>query len=327
MRRLLNARNPAWWLATIWLAALVVIALLAPLLPLSYPPDTTDLAAIAEPPLTGAHWLGTDPLGRDLLAGLLFGARTALFISIPATALATLLGAMVGSAAGFWSNGGLRLPLSYSGAALGTLAFVIGFQAPAGTMLLAAAAVALSLTAAAALLGRFGFARTIGVPVDRILLGLIALLASVPLLILALTLAALYPPSLPGLLVVLILTYWPGPARLVRAEVLRIRALPYAEAAQGLGVPTARLLWRHILPNCWPTISATFPLSVAALIGLETTLSFLGIGLPPETASWGRLLASARLAPTAWWLILGPMLAIVLTTLALRQLSTRREAR
>ncbi|SHI65419.1 peptide/nickel transport system permease protein [Hymenobacter daecheongensis DSM 21074] len=326
MSRPFRSRPRRWWLALGWLLALLFAALLAPVLPLPYAPDTTDLTAIAEAPLTGSHWLGTDPLGRDLLAGLLFGARTALLVSLPAAALATLLGGLIGGIAGFWGNTGLRLPLSYAAAAAGTGLFLLGFHGSPTIVWAGASAVAAGLAGGVALLGRRGYRRTVAVPFDALALALMALLASIPLLVLVLALAALYPPSWPGLLAVLVLTYWPGPARLVRAEILRIRALPYIESGWALGLPAVRILWRHALPNCWHTLSATFPLSVATLIGLETTLSFLGVGLPPETASWGRLLAAARLAPTAWWLVLGPAAAIIGTTVALRQLAVREPA-
>jgi peptide/nickel transport system permease protein len=311
-------------LAASWLVGLALVSLSAAVMPLPYSPDTVDLAAIAVAPLTGRHWLGTDPLGRDVLAGLLFGARTALAVSLPAAALATLLGTLVGSIAGFWGNAELRLPLVYLLATLGTSAFLLLFAGEPTVFVPVGTLVAAALYALAATLTRVGYRRTVALPIDRLVLGLIALLVSIPLLVLVLTLAALTPPSLPGLLAVLVLTYWPGPARLVRAEMLRIRALPYIEAGRALGLPAPRLLWRHALPNCWHTVRTTFPISVATLIGLETTLSFLGVGLPPETASWGRLLASARLAPTAWWLILLPATAIFLTTLSLGKIFRSR---
>ncbi|GAA3921768.1 ABC transporter permease [Hymenobacter algoricola] len=311
-----------WRLAQCWVALMLTVALLAPLLPLPYPPDAPDLFATTTAPFVGSHYLGTDLQGRDLLANLIFGARTALLVSLPAAALATLLGSMLGSVAGLWGNDSLRAPMPAVVAGIGMAVFALLFRATTtSTTLLAAAVAAVGLWGGTAALQRLGYRRSVTIPIDSMVLGSIALLASIPILILAIALAALYPPSLPSLLVVLVLTYWPGPARLIRAEILRIRALPYVEAGRALGLPAARLLWRHALPNCWHTIRASFPISVATLIGLETTLSFLGVGLPPETASWGRILASARLAPTAWWLILGPAVAIALTTLSLRQLT------
>jgi peptide/nickel transport system permease protein len=142
-------------------------------------------------------------------------------------------------------------------------------------------------------------------------------------LVLVLALAAVQDASLLGLFVLLTLTYWPESAQLIRAELLRVRALPYIEAAKALGLSGGQILWRHALPNAWRTVRTAFPLSLSALIALETTLSFIGVGLPAEMPSWGRTLAAARLDPTAWWLIVFPAVALASTTLALRQLAKR----
>ena len=113
----------------------------------------------------------------------------------------------------------------------------------------------------------------------------------------------------------------------MRAETRRVLQLPYLEAARALGLPASQLLLRHILPTGWPVVRTSLPMSVAVLISLETTLSFLGIGLPPEVPGWGRLLAASRLAPSSWWLILFPALALLCTALALRQLLPTTGAR
>jgi peptide/nickel transport system permease protein len=105
-----------YWLAAGWLSLIITVGLLAPLLPLSFAPATPDLLHIAAPPEwvgTGPqHWLGTDPQGRDVLAGLVYGARQVVLLSLPATLLATALGALTGSAAGYWGNRDLRFPLA-----------------------------------------------------------------------------------------------------------------------------------------------------------------------------------------------------------------------
>ncbi|UOQ72335.1 ABC transporter permease [Hymenobacter cellulosilyticus] len=155
---------------------------------------------------------------------------------------------------------------------------------------------------------------------DAGVLLLIALLTSVPRLVLVLAIAAVQSSSVFSLLAILSLTYWTVSAQLVRAEMLRIRQLPFVEAAQALGIPHWQIIIRHTWPVLCKTIAAYLPLSVATLIGFETTLSFLGVGLPPEVASWGRLLATARQDPTAWWLIAFPATTILLTILALRRL-------
>jgi peptide/nickel transport system permease protein len=100
------------WLGAGWLLLVLSGGLLAPWLPLPFLPAVPDLAHMAESPTwlaSPAHWLGTDPLGRDVLTELLYGARQVVSTSLPAAALATLVGALAGGAAGFWGNSGLRL--------------------------------------------------------------------------------------------------------------------------------------------------------------------------------------------------------------------------
>lgn len=114
-------------------------------------------------------------------------------------------------------------------------------------------------------------------------------------------------------------TGWPGVARLVRGEILRIRALDYVAASQALGASDARVILRHVLPN------AIGPVLVAAAFGnggailTESALSFLGFGTPPPAASWGELLTQAyeyAISPGAWWLTVFPGLAIFVTVTA-----------
>ena len=100
----------------------------------------------------------------------------------------------------------------------------------------------------------------------------------------------------------------------------RVRRLPYMEAAYAAGLPPWRIIRHHLLPNTWRPVITTIPLSIAILIALETTLSFLGVGLPPEVSSWGRLLALSRIAPSSWWLLLFPAFCLLTTTLSLRQI-------
>ena len=301
------------YLAGAWLVLLVLVAALVTWLPLPYSAAAVDLYAVDQPPLTGQHWLGTDTYGRDVLAMLLYGTRTVLLISFPVALAGTVLGVLLGSLAGFWGNYRCRLStLAYSMASL-LLSFLLGyfFHWLAG-------AASLVLLGGWWLLRR---GRPWALPLDSLVLGLVALVTSIPRLILVLTLAAVQPPSVGGLCLILLLTSWVTPAQLVRAELLRIRELPYVEAAQAAGLPALRVLARHALPNAWQSVIVVFPLSVASLIGLETTLSFLGVGLPPSVASWGRILAAAQLSPADWWLIVVPGSVLVLTTLSLRQLS------
>lgn len=319
-------------IALSWLGLVASAAMLAPWLPLPFPPDAVDLTAIAQPPFlppsspnASPHWLGTDGFGRDVLTALVYGARTALFVSLPAALFATILGTFLGSAAGFWGNSGLRVPIAYwllAGLLLLGAVEILAANTLVWWHLLLSLAVIIGL--GKLLTGVPMLRRSWPLPTDRLVLGAGSLLAAVPRLVLILALAAVQDASLPGLLLLLTLTYWPESAQLVRAELLRVKVLPFIEAARALGLSGGQILWRHALPNAWRTVRTAFPLSLSALISLETTLSFLGVGLPSEMPSWGRTLAAARLDPTAWWLIVFPALALAGTTLALRQLTANK---
>lgn len=126
----------------------------------------------------------------------------------------------------------------------------------------------------------------------------------------------------PGIsLVVLIITLftWPYIARIVRGQVISIREREYIEAARSLGAGTRRILFREILPNLAAPIIVYGTLTVPSNILFEASLSFLGVGIPPETPSWGRMIAEAsrgQLFTVAWWMLFFPGMALVLTTLA-----------
>ena len=156
-----------------------------------------------------------------------------------------------------------------------------------------------------------------GGTVDRLLMALADLLLALPRLVLLLVGVALWSPGLRTVLVVLIVTGWMGVARLIRTEVISVRARPFVPAAHALGAPPARVLLRHVLPNALgPAIVAT-TLGVGNAILLESGLSFLGLGIQPPAPSWGNMIAGGRdLLVIAPWVALVPGLALVLTVLA-----------
>lgn len=304
-------------LALAWLVGLLLLAALAPWLPLPYPPGTPDLAHVAESP-SGAtrHWLGTDPQGRDVLSGLVFGARTALVLTLPAALLAALLGGLAGGAAGFWGN---RLRCSCVGGLLAASALAGALGAP-GAVVATGVGLAGALWAGARAL-RWPVA--LAVPLDSLVLAAATGLDTVPRLILVLALVARGDTSAVGLGLVLGLTSWAGPARLVRARMLAVRTLPFVEAARASGLSPGRIWWHHALPHALRPLQAALPLSIAGLLALESTLSFLGVGLPPEVASWGQQLATGRQAPQAWWAVAFPALMLTATILSLHFLAAR----
>ncbi|HEX6059427.1 MAG TPA: ABC transporter permease [Gemmatimonadaceae bacterium] len=156
-----------------------------------------------------------------------------------------------------------------------------------------------------------------GGALDRAAMAVADALLAIPRLVLLLVVAALWSPGTTTVVTVLVLTGWMGVARMVRGEVLGVRALPYVDAARALGVARARVLWRHVLPNALgPAIVAT-TLGVGNAILLESGLSFLGMGIQPPSPSWGNMIAGGReVIVTAPWVAIAPGLALVVTVLA-----------
>ena len=305
-------------LALAWLAGIVLLALLAPALPLPYLAGVPDLAHVAEAPSSASHhWLGTDPQGCDVLSGLLFGARTALLLTLPAALLAALMGGLAGGAAGFWGNQ-FRVSVLCIGLAIAALAWSLGAPPPA-------------VAIGAGILGALWVGRrirqlstTIPVPLDSLVLAAISGLDTVPRLVLVLALVSRGGLSVAGLGLVLGLTSWAGPARLVRARMLSVNTLPFVEAARASGLSPVRVWWHHALPHALRPLQTALPLSLTALLALESTLSFLGVGLSPDVPSWGQQLAAARQQPQAWWAIVFPALALSVIILTINALIIKK---
>jgi len=309
-------------LATGWLVTVGVAGLLAPWLPLPFPAGVPDLLHVAEPPSWATaprHWLGTDLFGRDVLTELLFGARQVLLLSLPATGLAALVGALAGGGVGFWGNRGCRLPLAAWLVLLAAVWWLLALPGggQAASLLLGAAALAWWAAPRWPWVSRAAWL----LPLDSLFQAAVTLLGAVPRLVLVLALAAGPPLSTGKLLLLLVAVAWPEPARQVRAQMLRVRTLPFVEATRAAGLTTSRIWLRHALPHACRPLRATVPLSLASLIGLETTLAFLGVGRPPDVSSWGQLLSMLRQEPSAWWLLASAGGALLLTLLALQQLA------
>lgn len=138
-----------------------------------------------------------------------------------------------------------------------------------------------------------------------------------PSLILVIAVVALLPPSIYTVMIAIGLTGWTGVARLVRGEFLKLRGLEYVTAAEALGLPTKRVIFRHVLPNALAPVFVTATFGIAGAILVESSLSFLGFGVPPPTPSWGEILSQSRdYIHFAWWLTLFPGLAIFVSITA-----------
>jgi peptide/nickel transport system permease protein len=137
-----------------------------------------------------------------------------------------------------------------------------------------------------------------------------------PFTLLVIALVAVIGPSLKTTVAVLGVTGWVIFSRLVRGEVLGLREKEFVEAARAVGARDLTILWRHILPNVATPILVAATLQIPHLMIAEATLSFLGLGVPPSTPSWGTLLAQGKeFVWTAWWLGLFPGMALTLTAL------------
>ena len=139
---------------------------------------------------------------------------------------------------------------------------------------------------------------------------------SLPFIYILILLGSIYGQSFLLLLGVYAVFNWIGISYYMRAEFLRLRKLPFVEAARVVGLPTRHILFRHMLPNALVPLVTFFPFSLVGAIGVMAALDYLGFGLPPPTPSWGELLAQAQEFPQAWWLVLYPALALFVTMLA-----------
>jgi peptide/nickel transport system permease protein len=206
--------------------------------------------------------LGTDPLGRDVLSRLLWGARTTLTIGGVAMAMTAVVGVAAGCLAGYFRGW-----------------------------------------------------------VDIALMRLTDILLAFPPVLLAMALAASLGNGFESVVIVVAAVAWPPLARTVYAQVLTIRERDFVEAARALGAGNARILRYHILPQVLPIVLVYTTLGVATAVSLESTLSFLGLGIPSTEYSWGVMINVAfdnyQNDPP---LLLYPALAIVLTVLAFTML-------
>jgi ABC-type dipeptide/oligopeptide/nickel transport system permease subunit len=239
----------------------LVVAILAPALaPDSY--DNQDIMGRLKPPLSrGADGrvflLGSDPLGRDMLSRIIYGARASVSVALAGLVIGGGLGSLLGLLAGFGGRG-----------------------------------------------------------VDALVMRLVDAQLAFPSLLLAIAVIAALGTNLWTLLAVLALRSWAVHARTLRAAVLVIREQESVTAARALGAGPMRVAFKEVLPNAVAPLIVVATAQLGALILLESTLSFLGIGLQPPAPSWGSMLSSGRPYMTvAWWVAAVPGVAILIAVL------------
>jgi ABC-type dipeptide/oligopeptide/nickel transport system permease subunit len=258
LRRLAGDR-----LALIGLLVLIPVVLLVLVGPAldRYGPDAIDDMAMLQAP-TGAHWLGTDDLGRDMLSRLMVGGRLSLSVGLGSVLLALVSGVPLGLLSGYL--GGL---------------------------------------------------------VDEILMRLIDSLMALPALVLALTITAVLGPGLLNAMLAIAVVAMPTFTRLVRGQVMAIKHREYVDAAVAVGVRPLRVVLRHILPNVASPVIVQASLGVGFAIITESSVSFIGLGAQPPTATWGSMVqVGFQYLETAPWFALAPACMIFLVVLAFTML-------
>ena len=154
--------------------------------------------------------------------------------------------------------------------------------------------------------------------VDTLLMRLVDISLSLPGILIAVLLSVAFKPSFTNVIIVVVFLLWPSYARLVRGETLGLKQQEFVALARIAGCSNMTIMFRHIVPNLLPSILVLATLHVGYVIVLEAALSFLGVGIPPPTPSWGVMVADGRgLIEQAWWVSILPGVAIVVTVLSL----------
>ena len=229
------------------LGLIIAAAILAPYLHLGSPTATSLRDKLIPPSWvaggSSSHPLGTDHLGRDVLARVVYGARASLAVAGAVVAISSVVGTAIGMIAGF----------------------------------------------------RGGF-------VEGLFMRICDVILSLPLILLAIVFSVVFGPSAIGLVIILSSTLWAQYARIARGEALTLRNREFITAAITLGYRDRRIITRHVLPNLVHTIVVVATLQVGTVILMEASLSFLGVGVPPPTPTWGRMIADGRTyVSVGWW--------------------------
>jgi peptide/nickel transport system permease protein len=229
-------RHKLGMLGLTMLLTLLFVALFAPALA-GIDPAKTDLKLKNKPP-SAEHILGTDAIGRDVWARLVYGARISLSVGLVAVGIYTTIALVLGSIAGY-----------------------------------------------------------LGGAVDNVIMRLTDIIMCFPTFLLIITVASVLPPNIFNIMIIIGIFGWPGMTRLVRGQFLTLRSRDFVTAAVALGVPTHRIIFRHILPNVIGPVVVAATLGLAGAIMTESSLSFLGLGVQQPTPSWGQTLTTAMQLP------------------------------
>jgi peptide/nickel transport system permease protein len=263
------------------------------------------------------HILGTDLYGRDVLAGMIYGTSIAVKVGLGSMILAFLLGMLMSLFSSYYGDYGLKMRSGHLLILISGIAFLLYFLTYFDYFMLSYEIPnILSFILLFLLMSRLlpllpYFKRRINIPVDTGASVFTGVFQSMPSGFLILILISLFAKTtLFNIILVIGLLKWPGIARYVRAEVLKVKQERFVEASKVLGLKDRLIIFRHILPYTFTPVFIALSYGFAGSILLESTLSFLGIGTPADHVSWGTLLGEARQDFSAWWLAIFPGIAI-----------------
>ena len=291
------------------------------------------------------HWLGTDKIGRDVLAGLLNGCRVIIKIMLIVGLVAGALGLLIGGFAGFLGDRSVKWTLSkiilYG---LGGLMSIYTVYMTLNVSLISKGVlhikeVVLAIAIPLMLLGvlrqlyrriiykqidlRFSLS-SYSIPVDSIFYFVIVLITAMPVTMILLALLGYFQsPSLVLTMSLFGFVLWKNIARIIRGEVLRVKEQDYILASRQLGLSRGKVFWRHIFPNIKNQFFITLALVVSGSLLIEATLSFLGIGMAVGEISWGVLLSQGKSNISAYWLSLFPGILLVITVYSINAIAER----
>ena len=263
---LLARRRPLGAVSAVVILGLLLVALFAPWLaprdPYALNLNERGLPIRMEGP-TAAFPLGTDPLGRDVLSRIIYGARVSLIVGFASVLIGTALGAALGLVSGYWE-------------------------------------------------GRVDYLIQRGVDTTM----------AIPGIVLALAVMSVLGQSLTNIILVIALVIAPGTSRVVRGTVLAVKQATFVGAAEAIGASAGRIVSRHVLPNVFAPILVIATVWLGNAIVIEAALSFLGLGTPPPTPTWGGMLSGEgrRNLETAPYLAIFPGVAISVVVLAFNML-------
>lgn len=257
------------------------------------------------------HWFGTDMIGRDVLAGLINGAKISLWVGFFSLALALSIGFLFGFISGILGDDSIKVhwtQILFFLLSICVLIFYWIYSSWRFAFVISLAIIALYLLISKLIPEQ---KKKIYLPLDWIIMRAIEVFKSIPSLFLVLFLVTMFnKPSYWNIILIIGISAWPQITRLLRAELLRIKSSDYYAAAVATGQSPFKVFLNHGLPNAIQPIKVSLAFAFAATVLLESSLSFLGIGVPADIVTWGSMLNEARINFNMWWMALFPGLAI-----------------